>query len=304
VSALPTPLAEPGPLGHHGGVSIPFWKYEGLGNDFLIVFDGAHGAHAAHFGPERVAATCDRHFGVGGDGVLITGLDQGRPYMRVINADGSVPEMCGNGLRCVALFLVEHGYVAGHSFEIDTGAGPHPVEVDAVAAADGSRQVLVQMRRASLDAGDVLRDAHGLFLDRPFNVDGRALALSCVSMGNPHAVLFDVAPTRAEMESLGPRIERDPRFRAGANVGFAQMVGPGALDLTVWERGVGFTLACGTGACAAAVAAVETGRAQRNQPLRVRLPGGALTIRVGERDAPIAMRGPARAVFAGQLPVR
>jgi diaminopimelate epimerase len=304
VSVQPTPLAEPGPLGHHGGVSIPFCKYEGLGNDFLVVFDGAHGAHATHFSPERVAATCDRHFGVGGDGVLVTGLDRGRPYMRVINADGSVPEMCGNGLRCVALFLVEHGYVPGLRFEVDTGAGPHPVEVDAEPAADGSRQVLVQMRRASLDAGDVLRDARGPFLDHPFDVDGRALALSCVSMGNPHAVLFDAASERAEMASLGPRLERDPRFRAGANVGFARMVGPEALDLTVWERGVGFTLACGTGACAAAVAAVETGRAQRHQPLRVQLPGGALTIRVGERDAPIAMRGPARAVFSGQLPVR
>ena len=141
----------------------------------------------------------------------------------------------------------------------------------------------------------VIRDAVGEALD----VDGRLLHVTAVSMGNPHAVLFD--DVSEHMARLGPRIEKDARFRAGANVGFARMDGTRELDLTVWERGVGFTLACGTGACAAAVAAVETGRAPRGEKLTVRLPGGPLTIEVGERGTPLSMTGPAREVFRGEL---
>jgi diaminopimelate epimerase len=122
--------------------------------------------------------------------------------------------------------------------------------------------------------------------------------LTTVSMGNPHAVTFDTL--QAPPSELGPRIAKDPRFRASANVGFARMHGPTHLELTVWERGVGFTLACGTGACAAAVAAVETKRAERDRPITVHLPGGPLTIRVGAHGAPLAMTGPAHHVFDGE----
>jgi diaminopimelate epimerase len=133
----------------------------------------------------------------------------------------------------------------------------------------------------------------------PFQVDGTTVRISAVSMGNPHAVTFDdVGQREAE---LGPRIERDPRFRAGANVGFARMRDKKSMDLRVWERGVGFTLACGTGACAAAVAAVETGRAPRDEAIAVHLPGGPLSIRVGERGERIDMTGPARWVFEGEV---
>ena len=149
------------------------------------------------------------------------------------------------------------------------------------------------MRPASLEAGEVLRDAQGRYVEQPFEIDGERVHITAVSMGNPHAVLFD--DVRADSSRLGPRIERDARFKAGVNVGFA------TLDLTVWERGVGFTLACGTGACAAAVAAVETGRVERHVPLTVHLPGGALTIHVGEPGQPIVMTGPARRVFKGEL---
>jgi diaminopimelate epimerase len=120
-------------------------------------------------------------------------------------------------------------------------------------------------------------------------------------MGNPHAVIFDAVESVDDRARLGPRIERDPRFRAGVNVGFARMRGASTLELSVWERGVGFTLACGTGACAAAVAAVETGRSPRGTPLAVELPGGTLQIHVGERGTPIQMTGPARHVFDGEL---
>jgi diaminopimelate epimerase len=282
-------------------VRYPFAKYEGLGNDFLVVEQ----ARFPRLTAELAARLCDRHFGVGGDGVLVTGLHEGRPFMKVINADGSTPEMCGNGLRAVALYLVERGLVKEDAFSVDTDAGPHEVRITRgqggpfVSGAQPA-SVEVQMRPASLASGDVLRDGgERTVIEQPFEVDGRQVHITAVSMGNPHVVLFD--DLQGQLAELGPRIEKDPRFRAGANVGFAQLRHDGSVDLTVWERGVGFTLACGTGACAAAVASVETGRAARHQPITVHLPGGPLRIVVGDAGRPISMTGPARRVFEGEL---
>jgi diaminopimelate epimerase len=274
-------------------VALNFSKYEGLGNDFILV----ERLPGEDVGPAAARALCDRHFGIGADGILLTGLRQGRPFMHVINADGSEPEMCGNGLRCVALYLVHRGLVKAREFEVDTGARPHGVRV----ALDGeaAAEVTVSMRPASLAAAEVLRDAHGEHVEQPFEIEGERLHVTAVSMGNPHAVLFDDVAGREP--TLGPRLERDARFLAGANVGFARMRSQAEMDLRVWERGCGFTLACGTGACAAAVAAVETGRAERAKPVTVHLPGGPLTIRVGERGERIEMRGPARRVFEGSV---
>jgi diaminopimelate epimerase len=274
-------------------VRYRFSKYEGLGNDFLVVEQG----HFARLTVQLAQRLCDRHFGVGGDGVLVTGLREGRPFMQVFNADGSTPEMCGNGLRCVALYLLDQGLVHDASFEVATGAGPHHVTVQRLEA---GATVEVLMCAASLDAGDVLRDAAGVrMVDQRFDVDGRPLSVSAVSMGNPHLVIFDDG--LADAAQLGPRIERDGRLKAGANVGFAHLRDPHNLELTVWERGVGFTLACGTGACAAAVAAVETGRAARHVPITVHLPGGPLQIVVPAAGEPISMTGPARFVFEGSV---
>jgi diaminopimelate epimerase len=275
-------------------VIVRFAKFEGLGNDFLVL----RREQVAELSPAALAKLCDRHFGVGADGVLLTGVGEGGPFMQVVNADGSQPEMCGNGLRCVALFLVQEQLVSGGEFEVQTAAGPHRVWLS---SAGRSAEVRVAMRPASLEAAELLRDARGEWIDRPFSLDDRELRISAVSMGNPHAVLFDQVDAAEDMARLGPRIERDARFRSGANVGFARLRGPNAIDLTVWERGVGFTLACGTGACAAAVAAVESGRCARGEAITVTLPGGALRVRVGERGAPIEMTGPARRVFDGQL---
>ena len=277
-------------------MKLRFFKYEGLGNDFLVVSE----EEARALGPEAAVRLCDRHFGVGADGVLIVGAGADGPSMRVINADGSTPEMCGNGLRCVALYLLESGLVRERSFVVQTDAGPHAVELDPTGP--GTALVKVQMRPASLSAGEVLRGESGEWIGRTFSCDNRDLAMTTVSMGNPHAVLFEPRGfSPAEMAALGPRIEKDPRFAAGANVGFARLESPTKLDLTVWERGVGFTLACGTGACAAAVAAVETGQSPRGAELLVQLPGGPLRVRVGERGAPIEMTGPARHVFDGEV---
>lgn len=264
-------------------MDLSFEKYEGLGNDFLIVRE--------RVAPGVAERLCDRHRGVGADGVLFVGVEADRPFMRVRNADGSTPEMCGNGARCVALYLRAHGLV-GDAFALDTDAGPHAVRI-----LPGDR-VEVGMRPASLVPAEIPLVAGAPWIDEPIEVAGHALRVTAVSMGNPHAVTFDAVAR----ELVGPALERDPRFPERVNVGFAVRTGAG-LDLAVWERGVGWTEACGTGACAAAVAAVETGRAARGEPLAVRLPGGELVIRVDAPGAPVLMTGPARRVFAGVISI-
>lgn len=271
-----------------------FAKYEGLGNDFVIV-DGRSQdlARAA----QHAVELCDRHRGIGADGVLLLEFNAGRPAMRVINADGSRPEMCGNGLRCVALYLGHTGFrQIPFELDIDTDSGPHHCRV----YRDGARELIeVAMRPASLDPKEIPVQADAPLLDSEFEIEGTQIRLSCVSMGNPHAVTFD--DIGAARTALGPRLGTHPKFAKGANIGFARMIDPQRIELAVWERGAGFTQACGTGACAAAVAAVETGRALRGKPIEVRLPGGPLTLVVGEPGSRVLMTGPARAVFHGEV---
>ena len=273
-------------------MELTFEKYEGLGNDFLVVDDPGAGARV-----DRALAVrlCDRHRGVGGDGVLVVLGDRERPSMRVFNADGSVPEMCGNGIRCVGLHLVRRGRARiGEPLAIDTDAGEHRVLVH---EAGDEGQVEVWMRAPSLEPADLPLRSERRWVSEPIEVVGRLVRVTAVSMGNPHAVLFDEDGERAV---LGPALEVDPRFPERVNVGFAASSERG-LELAVWERGVGWTMACGTGACAAAVAAVETGRAQRGRPLAVHLPGGPLSIVVGAEGEPVRMTGPARHVFTGRV---
>lgn len=275
-------------------VAVAFTKYEGLGNDFIVVDEEVTEAQAI--------AMCDRHLGIGADGVLITGMRSGRHFMKVINADGSRPEMCGNGLRCVALHLAGHGVAGAEAFEVDTDAGPHPCRV--LPTGDVEVQMAVPVFEASripVALGAGVPDSLEI-IDAPWEVGGRMVRVTCVSMGNPHVVIFDEVGEEATV--LGPLLESDSRFPERVNVGFATLDGYGGMDLAVYERGVGWTRACGTGACAAAVAAVEVGRAERATPTEVRLPGGALSIGVGARGAPVSMTGPARRVFTGTLSVR
>jgi len=275
-------------------MALPFYKYEGLGNDFLIVEREALGG--AQLSAERAIALCDRHRGVGGDGVLI--LDVESPRMDVINSDGSVPEMCGNGIRCAALHLARRAGESALEVSIDTLAGPHAcLVVNGV----GAESVAVQMAPPSLMPRDIPLSSKEPWLDHPLAVGGQTLRLSGVSMGNPHAVTFDdVGDARFE---LGPAIQSDPHFPEGVNVGFVSELDGSSMRLDVLERGAGWTQACGTGACAAAVAAVETGRAQRQEPISVRLPGGTLIITVGAPGETVLMQGPARFVFLGETEI-
>jgi diaminopimelate epimerase len=272
---------------------VAFAKYEGLGNDFVIV-DELETPVAID--AEIAARICDRHLGVGADGVLLVTVANGQARMRVINADGSVPEMCGNGIRCVALHLVRTGRALGEQVQIETDAGVHACRV----VRGGTAGVVeVSMRAPSLAPADVPVVASAPVIDEPLQLGVQAVNVTCVSMGNPHAVTF--AEVGEQRFVLGPQLQAHERFPRGVNVGFARVIAPQALELTVFERGAGWTRACGTGACAAAVAAVETGRAQRGLPIEVQLPGGALSIVVGRAGERLSMTGPARHVFDGTV---
>jgi diaminopimelate epimerase len=273
-------------------VILPFYKYEGLGNDFLIVEKEALGG--VQLTTEQALALCDRHRGVGGDGVIV--LDVDAPSMHVINSDGSVPEMCGNGIRCAALHLARRAGQSALDVTIETLAGPHPC---AVVNRSGEESVAVRMAPPSLSPADLPLSSDVPWLDHSLTAAGRTIRLTGVSMGNPHAVIFEeVGDARFE---IGPAIQSDPHFPEGVNVGFVSEQTGSSMRLDVLERGAGWTQACGTGACAAAVAAVETGRAAREEQLSIRLPGGTLMITVGAPGDTVLMEGPARRVFAGEI---
>jgi diaminopimelate epimerase len=264
-------------------MALRFDKYEGIGNDFLVVQAESERA----LGPEQARALCDRHFGVGGDGVLlsvppVTAGAHGR--MVVLNADGSRPEGCGNGLRCVALSLARKTGQSKAAFIIDTDAGP--------------RTALVEnhgdLADVTVSMGKATREGEVRALHR-----GEELVFQRISMGNPHAIVFDVGCSEQELDELGPRVSAS--LQGGSNIEIARATGPAAFDVLVWERGVGRTLACGTGAAAVAALAALTGRAPYETPITLRLPGGPLELTVSREDLAVNLRGPARFVFSGEV---
>ncbi len=271
-------------------MAFRFFKYEGLGNDFIIVERAD--LRRRELTVDDARALCNRHLGIGADGVLI--LDK-TPSMEVINADGSVPEMCGNGLRCVALHLMRRKLELKTEFEVQTPSGSHMCRVE---LHGNTADVEVQMRPASFEPRDIPVQAGSAWIDESVELDGRTIHFTAVSMGNPHLVTFDTIGE--ERSSLAVQLQSDPRLPEGANIGFATQRAEGDIELKVFERGAGWTQACGTGACAAGAAAVATGRWAQGQPITVELPGGALTVTVGEPDQPILMEGPARFVFEGR----
>lgn len=263
-------------------MAFKFAKYEGLGNDFIVV-DVARETDADAALAEKL---CDRHFGIGGDGLLSVApaADRGaRARMVIHNADGSRPEMCGNGIRCVALHLARLDGVTEARYGIETDAGLLTCDV----RRSGDRaEVAVAMGRAEPSGEHVA------------NLGGKERRFACISMGNPHAILFDAAYDSAEIDRFGPQVSR--AFPGGSNVEFVRPDGSGRFDVVVWERGVGRTLACGTGAAATAAAAALAGRAPFDTPIEIRLPGGPLQITVNQANLAVSMCGPARLVFCGE----
>jgi diaminopimelate epimerase len=268
----------------------PFDKYEGLGNDFVLV----EAESDASVTTAQAVEICDRRRGVGADGVLVvlpaSRGSAGVARMRVINADGSIPEMCGNGVRCVALHLARVRGLRGGTLTIETDAGPRECTLELADASGGEGVVTVDMGVVRVDG------------ERSIDADGQRVSVTLADAGNPHAVLFG-AFARSDVDRLGPFIATHPSFQNGTNVEFAQPAADGGIDVVVWERGVGVTLACGTGACATAAVACARGLAKRACPLSIRLPGGKLEVTVAA-DGRAVMRGPARHVFSGRLDSR
>jgi len=271
-----------------------FHKYEGLGNDFVVMDVGSGGASAVAVDVTRARMLCDRRFGVGADGVLLLlppSSSEAQVRMKVINADGSVPEMCGNGLRCAALhFARSHALSRGDVvFETDAGL----------------RSVTVHCDDASRAAGLVTVDMGRIHVGERVELvpDGFAEPWSFVlaDAGNPHAVTVRET-TPDQMVRVGAWVSTHSRFAQGTNVEFARF-SDGAVDLVVYERGVGMTLACGTGACATVAVGISLGHLRAGTDVRVALPGGSLAVRVDAETGRAMMRGPARHVFSGVIVV-
>lgn len=279
-------------------MTIEFSKYQGLGNDFVLI-DNRHQSEPC-LTPEQAMKVCDRHFGVGADGVifLLPG-EAGTDYtMRIYNSDSSEPEMCGNGIRCLARFIaeIEGKTAASLSYRIHTLAGVITPELQA-----GDR-VKVDMGQPRLRAAEIpttLNQPDLPVIQHPLEVAGQTWAVTCVSMGNPHCITFVQDVMAISLETLGPEFEHHPVFPQRTNTEFIEVVQRNYLKMRVWERGAGATLACGTGACASLVAGVLTGVCDR--AATVELPGGPLEISWPGADQPVFMTGPAVKVFAGQL---
>ena len=273
-----------------------FTKMHGIGNDYVYVdcFDQRVDDPAA-----LARVISDRHFGVGGDGlILIMPSDTADVRMRMFNADGSESQMCGNGVRCVAKYAHDHGRSKANPIRVETLAGIKTIEL--ALGADG------RVSQATVDMGEPILDPVQIpvqvpqkrAIDLPIRTSKNAYLMTCVSMGNPHAVIFVDKAAAVPLESVGPEIERNPVFPQRVNAHFVQVVSPTEVIMRTWERGSGITLACGTGASAVCVAGVLTGRAGRK--ILAHLPGGDLELEWRESNNRLYMTGPATEVFSGE----
>jgi len=271
-------------------------KMHGLGNDFVI-FDGLRATLPG--APAGLAPRiCDRHFGVGADGLVLIGPSaQADIRMRIFNPDGSEAEMCGNAIRCVARYVYERGYVRDVRIRVETLAGV--VECRLMVWNGRVIAVRVDMGVPRLERAEIpMTGPPGQVVEEPLAVAGTTMGVTAVSMGNPHAVVFVEDVEAIDLATVGPAIENHPAFPRRTNVEFVQILGPRELRVRVWERGAGATLACGTGACAAVVAGALAGRSGRQAT--VHLPGGDLEV-AWATEGHVYMTGPAEEVFEGEL---
>ena len=286
---------------NYADANVPFWKYQGLGNDFILIDN--RDEERPKLSPERSALLCDRNFGIGADGVIFAmpSPDAAKfDYkMTIYNSDGSEPEMCGNGIRCLARFVSDVDKdERGKKYNVSTLAGLIVPEV----REDG--QVAVDMGTPILDVAKVPSTLKNCEKSHEMTVDGEGWLANAVGMGNPHCVVYKKANGEMisdvyglDLPKIGPIFEKHDTFPAKTNTEFVQVVDRGRVKMRVWERGAGCTLACGTGACATVVAGVIEGHIDRK--CVVELPGGPLEIEWRESDDKIIMTGPAEPTFEG-----
>ncbi|QEG23626.1 diaminopimelate epimerase [Mariniblastus fucicola] len=278
---------------------MKFTKMHGAGNDYVYVDCFNHDTPAD---PAATAiAVSDRHKGIGADGlILIRPSEVADARMQMFNADGSEAEMCGNGVRCVAKYIYDHDICKQDSVKIETGAGT--LSIDLVANDGKVEQAKVDMGEPILIADLIPTTLSGdakmsPVVDVPLDIDGQTFDVTCVSMGNPHCVIFVDKATDELVHGIGPLIENDPRFPARVNVEFIELVSPSEVRQRTWERGSGETMACGTGASAVCVAGVLSGRTERK--ITNHLLGGTLILEWDETTNHVFKTGPAVEVFSG-----
>ncbi|MCI9272897.1 MAG: carbamoyl-phosphate synthase large subunit [Clostridiales bacterium] len=279
-------------------MKLKFTKMQGCGNDYIYFncFDQPVTS------PESLSvALSDRHFGVGGDGVILICPSQvADAKMRIFNLDGSEGKMCGNGIRCVGKYLYDHHLVDQTEITVETLSGIKTLKL--YVQDEKVHSVAVSMGRAELRPAMIPVKLSGdRAIDIPATIDGREYRITCVSMGNPHCVVFCDNVDGLELEKIGPLFEFNERFPERVNTEFVQIIDPTTIKMRVWERGSGETWACGTGACAAAVASVLNGHCKKGEDVTVKLKGGALIIRYTEDD--VIMTGEARTVFQGEVEI-
>jgi diaminopimelate epimerase len=283
---------------------VRFVKMQGSGNDFLLVE-----AEGEERNWETLArAMCDRHYGAGADGLMLVLPSQRADVrMRLFNADGSEAEVSGNGVRCLVKYVVERGLARPRDGRLQVEATSGVLEAEAFGDGRQVERVRVSMGapRFAAEEVPVVTETAPPIVDMPLDVEGRALAVTCLSMGNPHAVLFVDGPVEEyPLEEVGPKVERHPSFPQRVNFGVARVLARDRMEVRVWERGVGETLACGTGSSAAMVAAHLKGLA--GDKVDITQPGGRLTVE-WETDAhggrgEVHLTGPAELVFEGEWP--
>ncbi len=290
-------------------MELDFVKMEGLGNDFIML-DDRDGKILSHKPYSELAKQiCSRHFGIGADGIILV-LNPDEPAIgpnghdikfRIYNCDGSQAEMCGNGMRCFAKYLYENKIFDKKIIRVDTKAGtviPEVITNDQ----DLVVSVKVDMGEPILESANIpVISACERIIEEPIDVDGEAYKITSVSMGNPHSVIFVDDVSKIELNEIGPKIETQSRFPEKTNVEFIEVVSDSELKMRVWERGAGITLACGTGACAAHVAANLTGRAK--EKTLIHLDGGDLALFWDKQTNHVFKTGPANLAFEGKITI-
>lgn len=276
-------------------MKLRFTKMQGAGNDFVVIDATQTPVTLSHSQIQHIA---NRYFGVGCDQLLMVeatdtpGVDF---RYRIFNADGGEVEQCGNGARCFVRFVVEKGLTNKHEIRVETASGL----ITLMLQADG--QVTVNMGAPRFIPAQIPFEAAAQATTYKLPLAGETVTISAVSMGNPHAVMLVDNVHSAEVATLGPQIESHPRFPQRVNAGFMQVLNEHEINLRVYERGSGETLACGTGACAAAVSGIQLGTLQ--SPVKVHTRGGILTIQWAGANAPVMMTGPAEIVFDGEIDI-
>ena len=276
---------------------LNFWKMHGLGNDYIVI-DNRGGELSEEELPDLAIKLCKRRVGIGADGLLLVCNSRvADAKMRIFNSDGTEAEMCGNGIRCFAKYCFENGIAKKNVISVETLAGIKELYLKVEGGAVTS--VRVNMGAPCFEAEKIPIIGNGTFINKPLDVDGKILMATALSMGNPHCVIFVNNIDNYPVDAIGPKIEDHKLFPKRTNVEFVQVISRKRLKVRVWERGVGETLACGTGACASVVAAKVLGKVE--EEAIVELPGGKLIVEY--KGNVVFMEGPAEKVFEGKMSI-